>query len=447
MDSHRKIKQILFLSFAFLTIQNANAQTNPEQENQLSVSLQLRPKSELRSGAFRPLAKGEEPAALISQRSRLNVNYQYKNLLTVQVSPQIVTVWGEEPLTQGAKLNNGVALFEAWAKLNLSKNTTLQIGRQVISLDDERFFGELDWAQGGRSHDAISLHVQKEKFAFKAFAAFNQNYAQLYGSNSSNPAGNLFSSASAANYKTMQTLWAKFNVDDKNTISLLANNLGFQNAATALDNAKVYYAQTIGANYFHTGKNWKFNLSAYTQFGKNAIGVKTSGYMLAIYADRKLNKKWNIGLGTDYLSGNDVGVANQKNKIFTPYFATGHKFYGHMDYFYAGNGHSGTGLVDIYLNLQHKANDKWNFGLTIHQFLSPNKIKDINKDYASNLGEEFDFNFGYTLHKYAKLTGGYSAYANTSSLNFIKNVNQPNNLQHWFWLSLNINPNIFNLKF
>lgn len=433
---------------ASFSVQYLAAQSTTDKENQLSVSLQIKPRAELRNGTFRPLIKGEEPSALISQRSRISVNYQYKNLLTVQVVPQTVTVWGQDALTQGAGIKNGSGFFEAWAKLHVSKSSSLQIGRQVISLDDERFFGELDWAQGARAHDAISFHVDKEKFALKAYAAFNQNLRDLYNNNLSNTAGNVYTSSDAAPYKTMQTIWAKFTVDSKNSVSLLFNNLGFQNALSAFDNPKIYFTQTMGANYFYTGSSWKFNVSAYTQLGKNLQGAKTKGYLLAVYADKKLDKKWNIGLGADIVSGNDVGTTtNQDNKIFTPYFGTNHKFYGSMDYFYSGNNHKGAGLVDIYFKVKHKANDKWSYGLAIHQFSSPNKIENNNKKMSANLGQEIDIDFGYTIHKYAHLVGGYSAYYTTSSIDFLKNTNQSNGMQHWVWLSLNINPNIFNLKF
>lgn len=449
MESFSKIKLLPLLAFTTLSFQYISAQNTTDKDNQLSVSFQIRPKAEFRSGAFQPLSQGQKPSALISQRNRFNINYQYKNLLTVQVSPQNVSVWGQDGLTQGAGIKNGVAFFEAWAKLHVSKTNSLQIGRQVISLDDERFFGELDWAQGARAHDAISFHINQDKFLFKAVAAFNQNYSLLYGNNLSNTSGTLYNPASATPYKWMQTLWAKFNFNSNSNLSLLFNNLGFQTAVDATDiNAKNYFQQTIGANYFYANTNWKFSASAFTQLGKNPAGAKTNAYLLAFYLDKKLDKKWNLGLGTDYLSGNDVGTAGvQDNKAFTPYFGTNHKFYGSMDYYYAGNGHKGSGLVDIYAKASLKPTASTNFGFALHQFLSPNKIVDNNQNLSTNLGQEFDVDFGYSIHKYAKVVGGYSIYSTTSTLNFLKNANNPNSLQHWVWLSININPNIFNVKF
>jgi hypothetical protein len=92
------------------------------------------------------------------------LDYSYNNKLELKITPQSVGVWGQSPLVQGAE-NSGsqFSLFETWVKLSLNSNWNTQIGRQVISLDDERMFGALDWAQGGRAHDAIAFNFAKNK--------------------------------------------------------------------------------------------------------------------------------------------------------------------------------------------------------------------------------------------------------------------------------------------
>ncbi|MCA6456574.1 MAG: alginate export family protein, partial [Chitinophagaceae bacterium] len=182
-------------------------------DSHLTITAQFRPRFEIRNGAFRPLSKGERPAQLISERIRLTFDYDYKDILTARISPQTVGIWGQANLVQGVENDgNRIALFEAWAKLKLSKNWSLKLGRQVISLDDERFFGELDWAQGARAHDALSVQFNRYRWEVKAFAAFNQNYKSLYGNNINNPSGNLYNTSDAFPYKEMQTVWAGFQV-------------------------------------------------------------------------------------------------------------------------------------------------------------------------------------------------------------------------------------------
>jgi len=438
----------VILSTAF-ALHVSFAQNNPDTLSHLRVTAQLRPRAELRSGTFQPLAKSDRAAFLISQRSRLTMNYQYKNILTLQFSPQNISIWGQNPLTQTATSNNNLAFFEAWAKLRLSADASLQIGRQVISLDDERFFGALDWAQGARAHDAVSFQFQKNKLVLRAQAAFSQNYKELYGNNLGNVSGALFTSKDAAPYKWMQNVWLKYQPDQQNSLSFLISNLGFQNAKSSADlTAGTYFTQTAGVNYFHSGGQWKYQSSAYYQAGKNQQGISTRAYLAAVSAERLFHSKWSFILGGDWLSGNPVDGSIQKdNHAFNPYFGTNHKFYGSMDYYYAGNAHRNAGLGDIYLKARHTPDRKWTLALAAHQFIAPVKLNNGGSDLSSDLGQEFDLDFNYSLHPYLGLSGGYSVYAVTPSVHFLKGIVSSASLQHWAWCTLNINPEILKLKF
>lgn len=432
----------------FLGLQIVKAQDDSGKENQINITAQIRPRFEYRNGNFQPLESGLKPSALVTQRTRLSINYQYKNLLTVQVSPQTVNVWGQDGLTQGASNSNGMAFFEAWAKLKLGSHTSIQAGRQVISLDDERFFGELDWAQGGRSHDAVSFQYNNKKFDARLYAAYNQNLKELYSNNLSNVSGSLYTAKNATPYKWMQTFWSKYQFNEKNTISFLVSNLGFQNAATALDSAKASFSQTLGLNYFHSDNSWKYHASFYYQTGKISQTVSTDAYLLSIGLDKKITKAWNLGIGGDLLSGNEISsTTTTHSRAFVPYFGTNHKFYGFMDYYYTGNGHKNTGLGDMFLKSGIVANEKLNLGIAIHQFVSPITIKNGSKFLESNLGQELDLDFGFTINKFAKLSGGYSIYKTTPGILYLKGVEQSNDVQQWGWLALNINPKIFNFRY
>ncbi len=129
-------------------------------------------------------------------------------------------------------------LFEAWGKIDFNKDWAVKFGRQTISLDDERIFGALDWAQGGRAHDAVAILYKKKKTEFRTYVAYNQNSRRLYGNNISNPSGSLYDVTQAYPYKSLQTIWYKFPVDKNLDISLLASNMSLQNAATPTANAK-----------------------------------------------------------------------------------------------------------------------------------------------------------------------------------------------------------------
>ncbi|KAB2893249.1 MAG: alginate export family protein [Flavobacteriales bacterium] len=416
-------------------------------ENRFRAQVQLRPRAEYRDGAFRPLAEGESPAALITQRSRLVLTYHYKDLLTLQLSPQNVTLWGQDPLTQGAGGGNSVSFFEAWAELNLGSLWELRIGRQQIVLDDERFYGSSDWSQGGRSHDAISLSYQGTKFQAKAFAAYNQNYNTLYSGNLNNPSGSLFTPAGAAPYKSMATLWAQYKPNTRHTMSALVANLGFQNASGESVTEPTYINSTVGLNYSYKDSTWDSYLSGYYQLGDNERGLSTKAYLIAARTTLALDKTWSIGAGVDVLSGNDVGTAPVmvSNFAFTPYLGTGHKFYGSMDYFYAGSPHQGAGLADIYFRAVCTPSEVLTISAGLHQFNTTGIIVSNADRLSADLGQEADFDITYKVNRFTRITGGYSMYFTTPTIQYLKNVTGASDTQPWVWFGVLINPTILNV--
>lgn len=439
-------KQLITACFCCGLLLAGSAQAQ-DADSKIQVDFQFRPRLELRDGAFTPLAKGVNPAALISDRTRLNVKYQYKDLLEIKISPQSVGIWGQATMVQGAeKSGNHVALYETWAKLTLGSHWHLQLGRQEISLDDERFFGKLDWAQGGRAHDALAISYKIPLFHLKGLFAYNQNYNAVFGNNLSNPSGTYFSPIDAQPYKWMQTLWAKASLSQASKISFLATNLGFQHFDPQASRQPVYFNQTFGANYFLKTDKTKAQLSGYLQIGANALGRETNAFMGSAQLGFNLNKLLFLGVGSDYLSGNPYGQASSKNHAFNPYFHTGHKFYGSMDYFYSGNQHQEVGLSDNYLQLNYQQK-KYGLHLALHQFFAPAEIYNTLEKMSHNLGQEVDLSADFKINKVVGLSGGYSFFLNTPTLNFVKNVAFPGAYQQWAWVSLNIHPTFFKTQF
>ncbi|MCZ2141053.1 MAG: alginate export family protein [Bacteroidia bacterium] len=449
------MKSTLFKLFSllFLTYNISSAQEVSIHENSLKINGQFRPRLEIRDGVFKPkLNNSTEPAALISDRIRLSFEYSYNNILTFYVAPQSVGIWGQANMVQGAE-NSGskIAIFEAWSKIKLADNWNIKAGRQVISLDDERIFGELDWAQGGRTHDALSINFIRNKFELRSFFAFNQNYKMLYGNNLSNTTGSLYSTSDALPYKWMQTLWFNIPITDNSKLTLLGTNLGFQNALTTTKDTATHFSQTFGGNYFYKNDRIDWNITGYYQTGKNNAGVNTQAFLAAAAIGYTFDKKTTIGLGTDYVSGNDVGKTLTENKAFNPYFHTGHKFYGAMDYYFVGNPHKGAGLSDNYIKFAHKLPNT-TLQIVFHQFFTPNNITDVGYNYSKNLGQECDVTVTYKINKFASIVGGYSFYLSNNTTAFLKGNIATNTTtqsiidskdiayQQWFWLSINVSP-------
>lgn len=117
-----------------------------ETQNKFRLSGQIRPRFEFRSGDFRPLSNGEDPAALITNRLRINLDYSHSDILKTKFSIQEVGIWGQHAPVQGLNpAGNDLTLFEGWVDLKIYKGLRTIIGRQTILLDDERLFGISDW--------------------------------------------------------------------------------------------------------------------------------------------------------------------------------------------------------------------------------------------------------------------------------------------------------------
>lgn len=337
---------------------------------------------------------------------------------------------------------NDISLYEAWAQLYFTSEWSVKIGRQILSYDDERILGALDWSNAGRKHDAALLRYEKNKLKTDMTFAFNQNSEMITGT--------FYDNSLSQPYKSMQFLWMKYQFTDALSASALVMNLDIQNRI----DSSVSHLQTLGGNVFY--KNRKLNLSGtyYYQTGKNpvknSVSIKTNAWMAAVKADYNLNKKIGIGMGSDYLSGNDISTSSTNISSFNPLYGTHHKFYGFMDYFYVSSPHKNVGLWDPYLNLYLNTSEKFNSQIALHHFESAAKIVDYTGAAAnSSLGNEADVTFNYAMMKDVKLSGGYSQMFTNTSMKYVKNIllqEKMKRLQNWIWLSLNINPEIVIFK-
>ena len=141
---------------------------------QFSLDGEFRPRTEYRHGFGGLIPDAADAGYGISTRIRLNAGYTTETY-NFYLSFQDVMVWGENRQLLPYDQNNSFAVFEAWADINLGSGFSTKLGRQVISYDDQRIFGGLDWAQQGRNHDAALLKYKKNKFMLDLGLAFSQD--------------------------------------------------------------------------------------------------------------------------------------------------------------------------------------------------------------------------------------------------------------------------------
>lgn len=414
---------------------------NNKIHSQISLSGQLRTRTEFRDGQGAPLSKGLKPAMFTSQRTRLTAlfnSYRIKMGVTIQD----VRVWGQDISTINRTTiqdNNGLLIHEAWAEIRLNDTIDktnyfgLKIGRQELIYDDQRLLGNLDWLQQGRRHDAAVFKYEKSKWLLHAGAAFNQNKENASGTQYISNPNYAATTNGGTMYKSFEYLYAnrKF---AKGILSFLfftdqfnKYNVDSSGGAAVKNYTRGTWTRgTTGLSFTNKINKLDISASAYYQFGKNGAGRKNDGYLLTIASLYPLNK-FKIGPGIDYTSKN-----------FDPLYGTPHKFWGLMDYFYAGSLFGSNGLVDYFLKSKFDASEKFSVTADLHHFNSASSIN----GYSKQFGQEIDIVGTFRLTRLINFEAGYSHFFATSALASpaVKNIANARTGANWAYLMINIKP-------
>lgn len=425
----KKILQISTLGLFILMLTN-------DLFAQFTLTGELRPRTEFRNGFKKLREKGTDPAFFIEQRSRLYIDFK-KDKIWVNIALQDVRIWGstDQIYKTDPSLQN---VYEAWGRYAFDENYAFKVGRQALDYDNARFLGNLDWAQQGRSHDALLFTKQdgdKNSQLHLAFA-FNQNVYEP-----TNLVGTEYLGVS--NYKTMVMAWWNKKFDDGG-LSVLFHNDGRQvQSDTSMASRQTY---AVLGNY-NLG-NVKLDGELYYQGGKNGNDVKVNGVLFAVHGTYSTDIT-PITLGFEYLSGSSR--ADDTDKSFNPLYGTNHKFYGFMDYFYVGNNHgqSGrtSGLIDVHLKTKFKTGQKSNLAANIHYFASPVKVYKTagtsGDTFGSTLGTELDLVYTLALSKDVKFNLGYSQMFATETMEAIKGGGDKSAMNNWAWAMIAFKPQLF----
>lgn len=471
---------------------------------QLSLTGQLRTRTEYRDGYGIPESIGSHAAFFTSQRTRLTFNYHSPKVI-FQASLQDVRVWGADASTISSADGNRLGIHEAWAEIILANSRdssfprsvlqylSVRIGRQEIVYDDQRLLGNLDWLQQGRRHDAIVIRLLQHGWQADLGAAFNQN------TDAFNYNGTFYTPANVPPYAKdskgnlapvpagLIPLANTAGISAKNGAPLLVNPPGTngQNqdykAMQFLYVAKVYRATRIAGLLFadEFGKYITDSVrniagvdTGYIygrRFNQPGLRVRvTSGLLLTSSLDPK--KAWNLQAGWWYQGGRDRDGLNlaaymstlslschtgsftytagwDYNHRFDPLYGTPHKFWGYMDYFYAGTGSPTGGLNNPFLKWKYASSGgRFTLGVDYHYFSLAAAQKDGKGDAIPKyLGSEIDAVAGYQLNKITALEGGACWLAASHSMEYAKGL-APGTARlnaTWAYLQVNIRPDFF----
>ncbi len=411
-------KKLFAAAFALTAI--AQAQEEPN----FSLSGEFRPRSEyfgnggnFTGGSFPAgtATNADEGFVRTTVRAALNADYKasgYKLHLGIQE----VFAFGDRQ--QIATAGNGNIRFqEAWADINLSETSTLKIGRQPLSYDDQRILGGLGWAQQARTHDAAVFKYTKDGYHLDLGASLNTTTDEV------------FNNTTLFTYRDMGFVRANKKYGALN-ISALALVNTFQNG-TAVSTAGSDKATllTAGIHADYKVKGLGLHLNAFVQEGNNMVGGYndvSGAHLISLDADYKINDKFTVLGGIERISGRTNNSA-----AFFPLYGTNHKFNGLIDRFYVGNHANAGGLNDLHIGANAKLAGAM-FKVRGHLFSEA-------KDIASNgnaLGSELDLIVAKKFNGF-KLVGGYSQFFEPK---LVKDLATTKSTQNWAWLMLIIKP-------
>jgi hypothetical protein len=394
-------------------------------------SAEIRPRFEYRHGFKTLMVDTLDAAAFISQRTRLNFDYN-SDKINLFINVQNVRIWGDTPTLNNSD-KNGVALQQAWVEVILNKQLALKFGRQEISYDDQRVFGNVDWAQQARSHDAlVATFKPNETNTIDMGLAISSENETLFDTN-----------YTQNNYKSFQYVWYHTKLK-KLDLSFLILNQGY---AFFDDNNKqhVDYNQTFGTHARYISQKLKVDTSFYLQTGQIA-NRDLNAYNMALNTHYALTNHFNLGLGGELLSGTAMNSSDDKLNSFNPWYGTNHKFNGFMDYFYVGNHINTVGLVDLNATLSYQ-NHPFSAVLMPHIFYSEATIINAEEDELSKyLGTEIDLVLGYKFSKEVLFQAGYSQMIATESMEILKGGNK-DATNNWAWIMISVNPSLFTTTF
>jgi hypothetical protein len=401
--------------------------------SQVSLTGEFRPKFEFRDGYKTLLTGDQQPAFTTAQRSRLNFNYQDGRIAT-RFSVQDVRIWGESPSKTDASSMN---VFEAWAEINLSDAWSMRLGRQELSLDQNRLLGAANWNDVGASHDLLLIKFKKD-FGFQAGFAYNNDKSKNFESN-----------YPVNFYKTLAFMRAEKNLGKYLNGSLIIIADGNQKEAS---DDTIYQRLTYGGNLLFSNDSvrTKFYGTFYYQSGKSPDGTPINAWFFAANVDYRFSKSLNGILGVDYFSGDDAFTVSGTKHSFNNLYGNTHNYYGYMDYFGAVDKDTkGGGLMDLYARLNYKMNKKTAAELTWHYFSFTNDVMDsisepgITKKAAAGLGSEIDLSVKYKALNNLEVSFGYSTMLATSSMEILKSGSSEK-YQQWAWVMLTFKPEFIN---
>jgi hypothetical protein len=230
---------------------------------------------------------------------------------------------------RAAPENDSFDLHQAYFRIGDPKRfpLSLKAGRQELIYGDQRYIGNSDWSNFGRSFDSMKLRYENDFFGLDAFAG-RLVLAQNGGFNNANHS-DWFSGLYASTRRLAS--W------QETDLFFLASNVGGRSPAEGGQKPRDVY--TVGTRWKSLPsklRGWDYSFEAAGQFGS----IPQNGRRLnhrAYAVNATVGHSWKgvfgsprLGGGYDFGSG-DNNPSDHQNGTYQLLFGTNHRFYGNMD--------------------------------------------------------------------------------------------------------------------
>ncbi|WP_229208658.1 alginate export family protein [Dyadobacter luticola] len=407
------------------------AQSADTLRRELIIDFEVRPRAEYRDNFMWTAADTVMPDLYTTQRNRLSITYK-TNWLRLHASPQEIHVWGE---TGRFSHVGSINFFELYAEPTITKNFSVRVGRQALSLDNGRIFSAAPWGQQSRSHEGIRL-LYKKKLETDLTLVFTRPYGQHF-----DPA---YSPVGSHTYKFLfvHHLKHKFN----NNITL--TNINAMDVFRRTTGDRQYYRRiTNGGRLEYTQGSIFGTVNAYYQYGQNAASEKLRAYYIQPEISANTGRTL-FRLGAEILSGEKNTPSKKISNSFVPLYGVAWKFMGNMNLFTRFPADvNEKGLINPYLFIIYQAGKRLSLRGDAHLFYSQYPLISEGEEIAGKyLGFESDLSLNYKPIKGIEIIYGFSFTIADKRMELLNKVPDAGKIPIWSYLMVSYTPRLLSRK-
>lgn len=297
------------------TIEESNRHNS--EQSQIKFQFEFRPRTEFRYGYRQLRPDSASPSVGTSHRLRLNLVHESPSTRLV-FSIQDVRVWGEDNTRD---TRGWLQVFEAYAEFRCSKKSRMRIGRQTLSLGNQRLLAANNWRQTGGKHDLLRWIRESDSTELQAFGAYNRD--RITNFNDDFDVAFPFYKSILGLYCSWKE-WENLNIEYLGFLDTYEEPLG-EEALTE------YGKFTGGLRLISERQKVSADASGYVQVGQNARGKKHEAWLLDANVCFDFTTTWQSTFGLQVFSG-DNNPNDDRSSAFLAQYGAFHRNNGKMDY-------------------------------------------------------------------------------------------------------------------